>query len=584
MTTRLRWGVTAATVLAGLACVAALLWGGYQMDTQTLGVTMVVTLTVGWSFAGLGILAWVRWPTTLAGRLMVAVGLAWFARTLGAVEHPWAFGAGLLVGSLYLGVLGHLIVTYPSGRLTTGSQRAVVAAGYFCTLPLNFIAHWLMPSSESCRDCPHNLLSMNEPDSAPTDGDQVLYAIVVAVTAAALGVTVRRWHTATPAQRRSLAPALGGATIILIVLALQRLSMVLGAPEQLSLPFSWTVIGVLVLWPLGLVAGLARGRFDRSAVADLVVEFSQTLPPGSMRGALARVLHDPSIEVAFWLPDRNVFVDESGSTVATPTEDGGRAVTLLSRDGEVIAALTHDPVLVDQPGLMSAVAAAAGLAMENDRLHAQARAHLIEIKASRIRIVAAAGAERRRVERNLHDGAQQRMLNLMLALRRAKARLAVSGNNAASNAIEDGLVELTLALAELRELASGIHPAVLTHSGLGTAVRALAQRSSVPVRVTDDLGELRFPEAVEETAYFIVSEALANVAKHAHASHAVVCIRQLDDNVIVDVTDDGVGGASLQGGEGLRGLQDRVDAYSGRLRIDSGAGKGTHILATLPCG
>ena len=583
MTLSRRWAVAIVTVLAGLAAAAALLWGGYQMPARTLVVTLIVTLAVGWSFAGLGLLAWVLWPTSLTGRLMVGVGLAWFARALGAVDHPWAFSAGLLVGSLYLAILGHLIVTYPSGRLESRSQRFVVVAAYLCTVPLNFVGHWLVPSSAPCPDCPDNLLIVDRPAAAPTAGDQVLYALIIAVTAAAFVVMAQRWHAATQAGRRRLAPALWGATTILVVLAIQRFSVMLGAPEPVSTLFSWAVTGVLVLWPVGLVAGLARARLDRSAVADLVVEFGGPLPPGRMRGALARVLHDPSIEVAYWLPERAVFVDESGIVLDAPTEDGGRAVTMLVRDGEPVAALMHDPVLADQPGLVSAVAAAAGLAIENERLHAQARAHLIETNASRARIVAAAGAERRRVERNLHDGAQQRMLNLMLGLRLAKVRLDANRDNDAANAIDAAMSELTLALTELRELARGIHPAVLTQAGLGPAVHALAQRSPVPVRVTADLGELRFPEAVEETAYFIVSEALANVTKHAHASQAVVGIRQLEDNVIVDITDDGVGGASLRDGNGLRGLQDRVDAYSGQLHIDSRAGHGTHITATLPC-
>ena len=368
------------------------------------------------------------------------------------------------------------------------------------------------------------------------------------------------------------------------MLVIHRLSVMLGAPEPVSTPFYWAVTCVLVLWPVGLVVGLARAHLDRSAVADLVVEFDGPLPPGRMRGALARALHDPSVEVAYWLPERDVFVDESGVPVSAPSEDGGRAVTMLERDGEPIAALIHDPILADQPGLVSAVAAAAGLAIENERLHAQARAHLIEINASRTRIVAASGAERRRVERNLHDGAQQRMLNLMLALRLAKVRLDANRDSEAAQAIDAAMTELTQALTELRELARGIHPAVLTQSGLGPAVHALAQRSSVPVRITDDLGELRFADAVEETAYFIVSEALANVTKHAHASQAIVGLHQLDDAVIVDITDDGVGGASVRDGDGLRGLQDRVDAYSGLLHIDSPAGGGTRITATLPCG
>jgi signal transduction histidine kinase len=584
MTTFRRWAVAAVIVVAGLAAVAALLWGGYQTPTRTLVVILIVTLGVGWSFAGFGLFAWVVWPTSLAGPLMVGVGLAWFARTLGAVDHPWVSSAGLLVGSLYLGVLGQLIVTYPSGRLETRSQTLVVVAVYLCTVPLNVVSVWLHRSAPPCRDCPYyNLLIDDRAAAAPTGGDQVLFAFIVAVIAAAFVVMAQRWHAATPAGRRRSAPALWGATTILAVLVIHRLSFMLGVPEPVSTLFYWAVTCVLVLWPVGLFVGLARAHLDRSAVADLVVEFDGPLPPGGMRGALARALHDPSVEVAYWLPGRDVFVDESGVTVDAPSEDGGRAVTMLARDGELIAALTHDPVLADQPRLVSAVAAAAGLAIENERLHAQARAHLIEINASRARIVAAAGAERRRVERNLHDGAQQRMLNLMLALQLAKVRLDANRYSDAAHAIDAAMTELTQALTELRELARGIHPAVLTQSGLGPAVHALAQRSSVPVRVTDDLGELRFPDAVEETAYFVVSEALANVTKHAHASQAMVGIHQLDDNVIVEITDDGVGGASVRDGDGLRGLQDRVDAYSGLLHIDSPAGGGTRITATLPC-
>jgi signal transduction histidine kinase len=303
-----------------------------------------------------------------------------------------------------------------------------------------------------------------------------------------------------------------------------------------------------------------------------------------MRDALADALHDPSLEVVFWLPDRGVYVQESGKALDAPREDAGRSITILARDGDIIAALIHDPVLIDQPGLISSVAAAAGLAMENERLHAQARAHLIEIKASRTRIVAAASAERRRVERNLHDGAQQRMLNLMLALRLAKVRLGAGDYEEADTAIDAASAELRSALSELRELARGIHPAVLTQAGLGPDVLALAQRSSVPVLLRDDLGKQRFREGVEETAYFIVSEALANVTKHAHATQVIVRISERDGDVIVDVTDDGSGGANMAGGEGLRGLQDRVDAFSGRLHIDSQAGNGTHLMAALPCG
>jgi signal transduction histidine kinase len=401
---------------------------------------------------------------------------------------------------------------------------------------------------------------------------------------AALVLMLHQWRTATSASRRSLSPALWGASAILAVLVVQRVGVILDVSEPLATFLSWSVTAVLVLWPLGLIAGLARARLDRSAVADLVVELGGTLPLGGMRSALARALHDPTLELAFWLPDRQTFVDEDGAPVATPIEDARHAVFMLTRHGDPVAALVHDPALDDQPELVTAVAAAAGLALENERLHAEARAHLAETRASRTRIVDAADAERRRVERNLHDGAQQRMLNLMLALSRAKGRMSTGALGPAREALDQATRELALAMEELRDLARGIHPAVLSDSGLGPAVRALAQRSSVPVRVSDALHEQRFDTAVEETAYFIVSEALANVAKHAAASEAVVSIGKLNGDVVVDVTDDGVGGASPNSGTGLRGLQDRVDAYSGTLRIDSLPGQGTHIRAALPCG
>jgi signal transduction histidine kinase len=176
------------------------------------------------------------------------------------------------------------------------------------------------------------------------------------------------------------------------------------------------------------------------------------------------------------------------------------------------------------------------------------------------------------------------MLNLMLALRTAQTDLSRGAYQGADDALEVATGELGHALTELRELARGIHPAVLTDSGLGPAVRALAQRSSVPVRVRDNLHGERIPPAIEATAYFIVSEALTNVAKHAAASEATVTLARQHDDVIIEVVDDGVGGTSSLNGTGLRGLQDRVDAYAGRLRVESITGQGTRLTAELPCG
>jgi len=582
---RRRPGIVAMAILAaGLGAAATLIWGGYRTPTTALAVTLVLTLSVGWSFAGLGVVAWVRWPASRTGVLMIAVGLAWFARAVGAVADPVAFSVGVLIGSVYLAILAHLIVTYPSGRMVSRAQRLVVAAAYLCTVPLNLVGHWLLTGTDTCRDCPFNLLVADTRAVAPDTGHQILFLLLASATVAVLLVTARRWHAESRASRHSLAPALWGAVAILGVILVHRVAALVNVAEPISAVLAWSVQVALVLWPLGLLAGMARSRLDRSAVADLVVELGTPLPPGAIRNSLAGTLHDPSLQLVYWQADRQVFVDATGTEVEPPSGHSGRAVTTLTRDGHTIAALIHDPVLLDNPAIMTAVAAAAGLAVENQHLHAEARTHLTEIRASRTRIVAAADAERRRVERNLHDGAQQRMLNLMLALRLARVRLGASSYDAADEALAEATTQLTLALAELRDLARGIHPVILSQSGLSAAVRALAQRCSVPVRVTDSLDGQRFCAAVEETAYFVVSEALANVAKHAHAAEAVVHLRQLHQDVFIDVTDDGVGGARLQGGGGLRGLQDRVEAYSGHVRVTSAAGEGTRITAALPCG
>jgi len=246
-------------------------------------------------------------------------------------------------------------------------------------------------------------------------------------------------------------------------------------------------------------------------------------------------------------------------------------------DGEPVAALIHDPAL--DAGLVRAAGAAAGLAIANERLRAEVRAQLEEVRASRQRIVEAGDRERRRVERNLHDGAQQRLITLSLALGMLRDQSAA--DLAMRAALADACAELKQATAELREMARGIHPAILTEEGLPPAVESLADRSTVPVRVKSDLST-RLPEPVEATAYFVISESLANVAKYAHASGVHVTITTRDGFLRLEVSDDGIGGADPGIGSGLLGLEDRVSAVGGTLRVASPRGGGTRVLAEIP--
>jgi signal transduction histidine kinase len=245
-----------------------------------------------------------------------------------------------------------------------------------------------------------------------------------------------------------------------------------------------------------------------------------------------------------------------------------------------VAALVHDQALLERPRLLQAAGAAARLALENERLQAELRAQLVELRASRARIISAGDDERRRLERDLHDGAQQRLLSLGLALQLVRDELGPEANGA-TELLSEADAELRAALEELRELAQGIHPAVLTEHGLGPALKTLAARSPLPVEIAYVPDE-RLPAPVEAAAYFVVSEALANVAKHAHASAAAVSVSCEEGSLVVEVEDDGVGGAAPRAGSGLAGLADRVEALDGRLTIDSQPGAGTTLRAELP--
>ena len=337
-------------------------------------------------------------------------------------------------------------------------------------------------------------------------------------------------------------------------------------------------MGAFTAIPIAFLVGLLRTRLQRSGVADLVVELRSLSRPDDVRDAIARALGDPSLELAFWLPADERYVDPRGSPLDVTTREG-RAVTVLEHDGRRVAALVHDPALLDEPELLEAVGAAASLTLENARLQAELSAQLAEVRASRARIVEAGDAERRRLERDLHDGAQQRLLGIRLALQLARGRIA-DGDGSVDELLTEADAEVGGALEELRALARGIHPAILTDEGLAPAIAALARRAPVPIELT--VSPERLPEPVEATAYFVASEALANVAKHARASRATIALARTNGRVAIEVTDDGVGGADAEG-TGLRGLRDRVEALDGHLEVETQAGRGTRVTAVIPC-
>jgi signal transduction histidine kinase len=338
----------------------------------------------------------------------------------------------------------------------------------------------------------------------------------------------------------------------------------------------WIGACSLITVPVAFLAGLLRSRLARAGVADLFRDL-RSIGPVELQTALARVLGDPQLLLAF--PHGDGFVDAAGRPMTLPDADAGRAVTPVDRDGERVAVLIYDRSLEDDPELVEAIGVAAGVALENRQLHAEVTERLAELQASRERIVTAADAERRRIERNLHDGAQQRLVTLALQLSLIRREIRRDPAEA-ELLVSSASTELAESLAELRELARGIHPASLEH-GLDVALDALAQRAALPTTAVVDDGP-RLPQPVEFAAYFVASEALANVAKHARASAAAIRLRRNGPDVEITITDDGVGGADPGRGTGLQGLTDRVEALGGRLDVGTSAEGGTVVTATLP--
>jgi signal transduction histidine kinase len=556
-----------AGLAAGLAFIAVVLGSDHTDDR---GVVATVGLLVGWSFIGTGLFAWWRRPGNRTGALMVAVGFAWFATGVSASNEDLVFTAGIALDALLLALAGHLLLAFPSGRLETKTERGVIAAGYLAVTVLQVPA---LLFEEPGGEEPRNLLLI-EPDQRLSDAlDGVQAVAAVAVIAASLTILVRRWWTATPPQRRALAPVAwaGAAAFALFVVVIGFDTA--GAPQDGLELVAYVLLATL---PFAFLAGLLRSRLvQATAVSELVARLGQAPEPEALRAALADALGDPSLALAYWLPEPGRFVDASGRPVALLAG----AWSEVELNGRRIAAIAHDPSLADEPQLVRAAGAAAALALENQRLSAELRANIEELRASRARLVEAGDSERRRLERDLHDGAQSRLVALALTLRRA--RMKASDPREVVAILDESSAELQASLSELRELARGIHPAVLTDRGLGAALETLANRAPVPVRILGQPpGEL--PPPVTTAIYFVVSEALTNIAKYARANSATVAVRRAANTIVVEISDDGVGGADIAGGSGLRGLSDRVAALDGRLDLHSQPGEGTQVRAEIP--
>jgi signal transduction histidine kinase len=565
--------VTGVAVTAAAAALALL-----AHDFQPYGPAEKVAQVVAdgtWILAGL--IAWKRRPDNRVGPLMTALGFVDLTHQF-YWDAPAPFTIAQIVSFYSLPVAIHLFLAFPGGRLSTRFERRYVASTYAAVLVFSPVSQLFWdPRGTDCPDCPRNLLLVNPDPGAwsvvSTLGDLLLIGILLT----GVVLLVRRVRRATAPTRRAFAPVLLTAALAVVLLGVVVAMDAAGARTEGSVPL-WLADLLFAAVPIAFLVGLLRTRWRRSVVADLVVQLGSAAGPAQVRDAIARALGDRSLELAFWLPERQHFIDAAGDVhpvQATP----GRAVTMLDHDGKPVAALMHDPSLLEDPGLIEAVGAAASLALENSRLQAELRAQLAEVRASRTRLVNAGDEERRRLERDLHDGAQQRLLGIRIALQLARNRLA-QGGGAVDDLLREADAEVVGALEELRALARGIHPAILTEEGLAAALGALVRRA--PVLVELNACTQRVPASVEATAYFVAAEALANVVKHAQASRVTIDVTRANGTLALDVTDNGVGGADAMG-SGLRGLRDRVEALDGQFVIESPRSRGTRVSAAIPC-
>lgn len=551
----------AALVIIG---VLGFIWGlaseAIYYGAGTPPYEVLLDLAIGWTYLYGGLALWSSRPTNRTGRLMTLVGLTWFIGNVGISDISGHEIAAAFADAVAVALIA-LILAYPTGRLETRLDRATVAILAIGTIANNAVQ--FVP--------------------VPPDVDLGLGRLFVGVALAMFAgiVVIKRWVVAPRRRRPELLPVLIAGSILMSVLVINLVIQIVAVPEALQAFLVAAKSLAPATIPLALLVGFYRQSEHRQralleAIPDLMIRFTR-----------------------------------DGHYIDIRAEDS----TLLSRPVDAMVGGRIEDVL--RPAAAKAVLEAAAVAIETGELQAldfssdlpigrrdfeiritpsgadevtaivrdftDQRMAQSEVRRSRTRIVEATDAERRRLERDLHDGAQQRLVSLSLALRLARSRLSGETNPAAVAGLDEAAAELKTALVELRELARGIHPAILTEAGLGPAIDSLAARSTVPASVLA-VPDRRLSPGVEATAYFVVSEALANVAKYASATQATIAAECPGESLRVEVADDGVGGADPGRGSGLRGLADRVAALGGSLAIESPMGGGTRVVATIPLG
>ncbi|GAA4233464.1 sensor histidine kinase [Actinomadura meridiana] len=518
-----------------------------------------------------GIAVWIRLPSPRVGQLIVLGSATYYLQFLRATGGL-LFTIGFCLAYAWTAIAEHVLLAWPSGRLDDPITRTFVVVSYVVAIGTQVIRYHV--------DHPRPPWGpqIGSPGSQwGTIGSAA--ALVIGLTAVALAIRRRR---ASPVRLLPSGPVWGGIAVAALVKIAEAAVSVFHAPDSVILALAWlfTVVAILIVPMIIAIRGVQL-RFGHRRVVELLLSLRHDLAvlaePATLQQTLSRTLGDPTLTVAYRLSDGG-YVGIDGQP-ADLTNSPGRSVTLVRRRGEIIAAITHDVALDEQPKVTNAAVAAAGLAIDNAHLYARMQAHLEQLRDSRLRLAQTAFDERQRIQRDLHDGTQEGFLTVLMLLDQVRRTL-TENHDPSAEPVSLAHTELTAALRTLRELTQGIYPTVLHKHGLATAIATIVDQAPIPVDF--EITPERWPDHIEMTAYFVVSEALANVYKHSAATHARINIHADGDRLVTTVSDDGNGIDRPTTGLGLTGLRHRVDAVGGTVTLESLPGRGTTLRVEIP--
>ena len=582
---RARLGAPAARALVAVVALAAGLEalavaegaGATVTYTGRSAAATVLTLAVGFGLVAAGLLIAFRGQSRRIGDLALLAGFVWFAPVLVGWQEgsPFVRSLAMVLAGFTVPLVVHLTLTYPSGRTGSRLTRAFVVVVYIeaalAALGLALVRDPYFDSSCWANCTANSFLVQSSPSLTHTieTGDRWF---VAAAACAFIAMCLARLGASSLPARRTFGPiglpaiAFAGA-VIAHAIAIQRTTI--EDPFDTAL-FAIFVVGsfALLLLAGSLIWALVHDRSERRAVGRIIANLDETPAPGAVQSALAQALGDADLRVAYWLPGIERYVDASGREVGEPTAPPERTLTRLTTNERMLAVVSHSASV---PELTSQIGPAVRLGLENERLQAEALHQLEELRASQARIVETGDDERRRLERDLHDGAQQRLLALSYDLRLARAAAEADGDMELTAMLATAMDEAQVALAELRDLAHGIYPAILGEAGLAPALATLADEAPLPVELRGMIAD-RFSAPVETAAYLTAAEAIDEAGRR-RATHVSVDLSRRDERLVIATRDDGGDRTSS-----LVHLADRIGALGGSLEVGA-----TTLHAEIPC-